>query len=257
MKPRGLVLVTGITGSGKSTALAAMIQHINENRHANIITIEDPIEFLHRDINCHINQREVGTDTATLRAGAAPRAAPGSRRHPDRRDSRPRDARHRAQGGRHGPPRVLDAAHDGRDADDQPRAVVLSAAPAGRGALLARQRAAGGHLAAPRAARRQAGPRARRARCSSTPRPCATRSATWTKTLNIPDLIKEGTVQYGMQSFDQSLMQLVLEGRHLVRERAVLRDEPEPSSRCACRASPARATRRGTDSRSKRRDSRR
>src|SRR3954468_17784170 len=64
MKPRGLVLVTGVTGSGKSTALAAMVKHINEHRHANVITIEDPIEFLHRDINCHINQREVGTDTA-------------------------------------------------------------------------------------------------------------------------------------------------------------------------------------------------
>ena len=84
MKPRGLVLVTGVTGSGKSTALAAMIQHINENRRANVITIEDPIEFLHRDINCHINQREVGTDTGDVRPGAAPRAAAGSRRHPDR-----------------------------------------------------------------------------------------------------------------------------------------------------------------------------
>src|SRR5215207_10805587 len=66
MRPRGLVLVTGITGSGKSTALAAMIQHINEFRRANIITIEDPIEFLHRDMNCHINQREVGTDTSSF-----------------------------------------------------------------------------------------------------------------------------------------------------------------------------------------------
>src|SRR6185295_13386091 len=66
MKPRGLVLVTGITGSGKSTALAAMIQYVNERRYANIITIEDPIEFLHRDINCHINQREVGTDTGSF-----------------------------------------------------------------------------------------------------------------------------------------------------------------------------------------------
>src|ERR671937_1525690 len=63
LKPRGLVLVTGITGSGKSTALAAMVQHINEKRRANIITIEDPIEFLHRDINSHVNQREIGTDT--------------------------------------------------------------------------------------------------------------------------------------------------------------------------------------------------
>src|SRR5687768_3623825 len=66
LKPRGLVLVTGITGSGKSTALAAMIQHINESRQANVITIEDPIEFLHRDINCHINQREVGTATGSF-----------------------------------------------------------------------------------------------------------------------------------------------------------------------------------------------
>ena len=66
VKPRGLILVTGVTGSGKSTALAAMIHHINEREKANVITIEDPIEFLHRDINCHINQREVGTDTATF-----------------------------------------------------------------------------------------------------------------------------------------------------------------------------------------------
>src|SRR5918992_2479977 len=66
LRPRGLVLVTGVTGSGKSTALASMINHINQHRKANVITIEDPIEFLHRDINCNINQREVGTDTATF-----------------------------------------------------------------------------------------------------------------------------------------------------------------------------------------------
>jgi twitching motility protein PilT len=63
LMPRGLILVTGITGSGKSTALASMLHYINQNRHANIITIEDPIEFLHRDIKSSINQREVGTDT--------------------------------------------------------------------------------------------------------------------------------------------------------------------------------------------------
>ena len=51
LKPRGLVLVTGITGSGKSTALAAMINHVNQHRRVNIITIEDPIEFLHRDVH--------------------------------------------------------------------------------------------------------------------------------------------------------------------------------------------------------------
>ncbi len=60
---RGLILVTGTTGSGKSTTLAAMIDHINASRTANIVTIEDPIEFLHRDKKSIVNQREIGSDT--------------------------------------------------------------------------------------------------------------------------------------------------------------------------------------------------
>jgi len=63
---RGLVLVTGTTGSGKSTSLAAMIDHINQTRPAHVITIEDPIEYLHRDIQCIINQREIGVDTRSF-----------------------------------------------------------------------------------------------------------------------------------------------------------------------------------------------
>jgi twitching motility protein PilT len=63
MLPRGLILVTGPTGSGKSTSLAAMIDLINEHRSCHIITIEDPIEFLHRDKKACINQREIGIDT--------------------------------------------------------------------------------------------------------------------------------------------------------------------------------------------------
>ena len=65
-KPRGLVLVTGPTGSGKSTTLAAMIDRINRERHEHIITIEDPIEFVHPHKNCLINQREVGADTKSF-----------------------------------------------------------------------------------------------------------------------------------------------------------------------------------------------
>jgi twitching motility protein PilT len=65
-RPRGLVLVTGVTGSGKSTALAALINHINSTRRVNIITIEDPIEFLHRDNLANISQREVGNDTLSF-----------------------------------------------------------------------------------------------------------------------------------------------------------------------------------------------
>jgi twitching motility protein PilT len=62
-EPRGLILVTGTTGSGKSSTLAAMIDHINNTTSGHILTIEDPIEFLHRDKKCLINQREVGMDT--------------------------------------------------------------------------------------------------------------------------------------------------------------------------------------------------
>ncbi|MCB0826913.1 MAG: type IV pilus twitching motility protein PilT [Armatimonadetes bacterium] len=61
--PRGLILVTGPTGSGKSTSLAAMIDHINQNTKRHIITIEDPIEYVHPDKSCIVNQRELGTDT--------------------------------------------------------------------------------------------------------------------------------------------------------------------------------------------------
>jgi twitching motility protein PilT len=62
-KPRGLVLVTGPTGSGKSTSLAALIDEINRERHDHIVTIEDPIEFLHKHKSCIVNQREIGSDT--------------------------------------------------------------------------------------------------------------------------------------------------------------------------------------------------
>ncbi len=65
-EPRGLILVTGTTGSGKSTTLAAVIDHINRNRNDNVITIEDPIEFLHRDRRCIVSQREVGGDTESF-----------------------------------------------------------------------------------------------------------------------------------------------------------------------------------------------
>jgi twitching motility protein PilT len=67
-RPRGLVLVTGPTGSGKSTTLAAMIDKINKERRGHIITVEDPIEFIHRHQACIVNQREIGTDTRSFGA---------------------------------------------------------------------------------------------------------------------------------------------------------------------------------------------
>jgi twitching motility protein PilT len=68
-KPRGLVLVTGPTGSGKSTTLAAMIDEINRSRHDHIVTIEDPIEFVHWHKNCIVNQREIGSDATSFAEG--------------------------------------------------------------------------------------------------------------------------------------------------------------------------------------------
>ncbi len=67
--PRGLVLVTGATGSGKSTTLAALIHHINKTRSAHILTLEDPIEFVHQDVRSRVTQREIGNDSVSFREG--------------------------------------------------------------------------------------------------------------------------------------------------------------------------------------------
>jgi twitching motility protein PilT len=68
-QPRGLVLVTGPTGSGKSTTLASLLDHVNRTRHEHILTIEDPIEFLHHHGSCIVNQREIGPDATTFADG--------------------------------------------------------------------------------------------------------------------------------------------------------------------------------------------
>ena len=72
---RGLVLVTGPTGSGKSTTLASMLDHVNRNRHEHILTIEDPIEFLHRHKSCIVNQREIGPTRRRSPRGSGRRSA--------------------------------------------------------------------------------------------------------------------------------------------------------------------------------------
>ncbi len=66
---QGLVLVAGVTGSGKTSTVAAMVNHINQNLHRHILTIENPIEFLHRDVKCSVTQREVGVDTDSFAVG--------------------------------------------------------------------------------------------------------------------------------------------------------------------------------------------
>jgi len=205
MRPRGLILVTGITGSGKSTALAAMIQHINEKRHANIITVEDPIEFLHRDINCHINQREVGTDTANF-TQALRRVL---RQDPDViligeiRDVDTLDTALKAADTGH---LVFSTLHT-TDATQTINRVLSFYPPHQqaevRFALSSALQAVVSLRLVPRADKPGRIPAAEVLINTAAVRD---QIRDMTKTLSIPDLIKEGTVQYGMQSFDQSLM---------------------------------------------------
>jgi twitching motility protein PilT len=205
LRPRGLILVTGITGSGKSTALAAMIQHLNEHRKANVITIEDPIEFLHRDINCNINQREVGTDTATF--GQALRRV--LRQDPDViligeiRDLETLDTALKAADTGH---LVFSTLHT-TDATQTINRVLSFYPPHQqaevRFSLASALQAVVSLRLVPRADKPGRVPACEVLINTQTVRD---QIRDMDKTLNIPDLIKEGTVQYGMQSFDQALM---------------------------------------------------
>jgi twitching motility protein PilT len=205
MLPRGLVLVTGVTGSGKSTALASMLQTINERRFANIITIEDPIEFLHRDIKCHINQREVGTDTGSF-VQALRRVL---RQDPDVilvgeiRDLDTLDTALKAADTGH---LVFSTLHT-TDATQTINRVLSFYPPHQqsevRFALSSALAAVVSLRLVPRSDRPGRVPAAEILINTAAVRE---QIRDVTKTLNIPDLIKEGNVQYGMQTFDQSLM---------------------------------------------------
>lgn len=204
MKPRGLVLVTGVTGSGKSTALAAMIQHINERRAANVITIEDPIEFVHRDMKCHINQREVGTDTAEF-SQALRRVM---RQDPDVimigeiRDLETLDVALKAAGTGH---LVFSTLHT-TDATLTINRVLSFYPPHQQNEVRFALASALEAVVSLRLVPRQDRP-GRVPACEVLVNTAAVSDQIrdLSASLNIPELIREGSVAYGMQSFDQSL----------------------------------------------------
>ncbi|HET8649449.1 MAG TPA: PilT/PilU family type 4a pilus ATPase [Gemmatimonadales bacterium] len=211
LKPRGLILVTGITGSGKSTALAAMINHINHHRRVNVITIEDPIEFLHRDVMSNISQREVGSDTLSF--GAALRHV--LRQDPDViligeiRDMETLDTALKAADTGH---LVFSTLHT-TDATQTINRAISFYPPHQHQEIRALLSTALQAVVSLRLVPRSDGRgRVPAAEVLINTAAVADNIRDIEKALNIPDLIAEGTVQYGMQSFDQSLMRWYKEG---------------------------------------------
>ena len=205
LRPRGLVLITGITGSGKSTALASMINHVNQNRRVNVITIEDPIEFLHRDVQSNISQREVGNDTLSF--GSALRHV--LRQDPDVilvgeiRDVETLDTALKAADTGH---LVFSTLHT-TDAT-QTISRILSFYPPHqhhevRMLLSTALQAIVSLRLVPRADGKGRVPAAEVLINTAT---VADNIRDIEKALHIPDLIAGGAISYGMQTFDQSLM---------------------------------------------------
>ena len=177
MTKRGLVLVVGATGSGKSTTLAAMIDHRNRTSAGHIITVEDPVEYVHVSQKSLVTHREVGVDTHSLAPRAEEHAAPGAGRDPGRRDPRRRDDGARDRLRRDRPPVPGHAARQQRQPDDRAHHQLLpggapQAAADGPVGQPARDR-----LAAPGAHARTARAASRRSRSCSTRRPSPRRSS--------------------------------------------------------------------------------
>ena len=206
LKPRGLVLVTGITGSGKSTCLAAMIHHINRHRRVNVISVEDPIEFLHRDQMSNISQREVGSDTLSF--GAALRHV--LRQDPDViligeiRDQETLDTALKAADTGH---LVFSTLHT-TDATQSISRILSFYPPHQQQEIRSLLSTALAAIICLRLVPRADGRgRVCAAEVLINSAAVADNVRSLEKSLNIPDLISEGSIGYGMQSFDQSLMQ--------------------------------------------------
>jgi twitching motility protein PilT len=205
LMPRGLILVTGITGSGKSTALASMLHYINQQRQANIITIEDPIEFLHRDIKSSINQREVGTDTNSF-AQALRRVL---RQDPDVllvgeiRDLETLDIALKAAETGH---LVFSTLHT-TDATQTINRILSFYPPHQQAEVRYMLSTALRAIISLRLVRRaDKKGRVPAAEILINTEAVRDQMRDMSKSMSIPQLIKEGAVPYGMQSFDQSLM---------------------------------------------------
>jgi len=204
LKPRGLVLVTGVTGSGKSTALAAMLNQINLSRRVNIITIEDPIEFLHRDNLANISQREVGSDTLSFTSALRHvlRQDPDVILIGEIRDMETLDTALKAADTGH---MVFSTLHT-TDATQTINRVISFFPPHQHEEVRHLLSTALQAVVSLRLVPRKDGKgRVPAAEVLINTAAVQDNIRDLAKQLNIPDLIAEGSIQYGMQSFDQSL----------------------------------------------------
>jgi twitching motility protein PilT len=211
LKPRGLVLVTGVTGSGKSTALAAMINHVNTNRRVNIITIEDPIEFLHRDQHANISQREVGNDTLSFNSALRHvlRQDPDLILIGEIRDMETLDTALKAADTGH---MVFSTLHT-TDATQTINRVISFFPPHQHDEIRHLLSTALQAIVSLRLVPRKDGRgRVPAAEILINTAAVADNIRDLSKLLNIPELISEGSIQYGMQSFDQSLFHWYTQG---------------------------------------------
>jgi twitching motility protein PilT len=208
---RGMVLVTGVTGSGKSSTMAAMVQHINRVQSKHIVTLENPIEFLHRDMKSSVTQREIGVDTESFKAGlrAALRQDPDVIMIGEMRDAETIDTAMKAAETGH----LLVSTLHTADAQMTVNRVIAMFPPEEQGVARIRLAESLEAVVSQRLLPRADG----RGRVAAVEVMIATPLIRdlildETRTGGIREAIADGRVQYGMQTFDQHLMELVHEG---------------------------------------------
>ena len=208
---RGMILVTGVTGSGKSSTMAAMIDHINRTTQKHIVTLENPIEFLHRDVNCSLTQREIGTDTESFRTGlrAALRQDPNVILIGEMRDAETVDTAMKAAETGH----LLISTLHTPDATTTISRIIAMFPPEEQEIVRVRLADSLHAVVSQRLLQRKDG----HGRIAALEVLIVTPSIRdlildQNRTAEIREFISEGRDQYGMQTFDQHLMDLVQQG---------------------------------------------
>jgi twitching motility protein PilT len=208
---RGMILVTGVTGSGKTSTMAAMVNHINQTQHKHVLTLENPIEFLHRDVNCSITQREIGTDTDDFRMGlrSALRQDPDVVMIGEMRDSETIDTAMKAAETGH---LLISTLHTPDAISTVGRIVAMFPAEeqgVARLRLSEALQAVVSQRLLPRADGKGRAAALEILICTGRARDMIRDTE---HTSELYDYIKESREQYGMQTFDQHLMELVADG---------------------------------------------